>query len=59
MKQVKSVAINGEIVGVRNLKTTHNWRLEIDIYEMDTEKVKELIDILNKPLSIGIVEHEQ
>lgn len=55
----KSVALTAELVGVKNLKTTHNWRLEFDVYEIDSDKVKELIDMLNKPLSVGIVEYEQ
>jgi len=54
----KSVALTAELVGVKNLKTTHNWRLEFDVYEIDSDKVKELIDMLNKPLSVGIVEYE-
>ena len=57
-KNNKSVAITAELVGVKNLKTTHNWRLEFDVYEIDSGKVKELIDMLNKPLSLGIVEYE-
>ena len=57
-KNNKSVAITAELVGVKNLKTTHNWRLEFDVYEIDSGKVKELIDMLNKRLSLGIVEYE-
>ena len=57
-KNNKSVAITAELVGVKNLKTTHNWRLEFDVYEIDSGKGKELIDMLNKPLSLGIVEYE-
>ena len=57
-KNNKSVAITAELVCVKNLKTTHNWRLEFDVYEIDSGKVKELIDMLNKPLSLGIVEYE-
>lgn len=57
-KKEKSVAITAELVGVKNLKTTHNWRLEFDVYEIDSDKIKELIDMINKPLSIGIVEYE-
>ena len=55
----KSVSLTAELVGVKNLKTTHNWRLEFDVYEIDSDKVKELIDMLNKPLSVGIVSYEQ
>ncbi len=54
----KGVALNAELVGIKNLKTTHNWRLEFDVYEVDSDKVKELFDYIEMPVSIGIVKHE-
>lgn len=47
-----------ELVGIKNLKTTHNWRLEFDVFEIDSEKVKELMDKLNKALVMALVEDE-
>ena len=54
----KGVTLNVELVGIKNLKTTHNWRLEFDVYEIDTEKVKQLITKINKAFSMGLVEYD-
>ena len=51
----RGVALQCELVGLKNLKMTHNWRIELDTYEVGQEKVKELIDLIGKPVSIGIV----
>ena len=47
------------MVGLKNLKITHNWRIEIDTFEMDQDKVKDLIDLIQKPIAIGIVPLEE
>tara|TARA_R110002124_G_scaffold85500_2_gene221916 strand:- start:939 stop:1082 length:144 start_codon:yes stop_codon:yes gene_type:complete len=47
------------LVGLKNLKITHNWRIEIDTFEMDQDKVKDLIDLIQKPIAIGIVPLEE
>jgi len=47
------------LVGLKNLKISHNWRLEFDVYEVEQEKVKELIDLIQKPVAIGIVPLEE
>ncbi len=54
----KGVSLNVELVGIKNLKTTHNWRLEFDVYEVESDKVKSLMDMLNKALAMGLIEHE-
>ena len=54
-KKENKTALNVELVGIKNLKITHNWRLEFDVYEVEQEKVKELIDMIQKPVSMGIV----
>jgi len=43
------------LVGLKNLKITHNWRLEFDVFEVEQEKIKDLIDLIQKPVAIGIV----
>ena len=52
------IALTTELVGIKNLKTTGNYRLEFDVYEIDTNKVKELIDKLNKAFVMGLVEYD-
>ena len=52
------VVLTAELVGIKNLKTTGNYRLEFDVDEIDTRKVKELIDKLNKAYVMALVEHE-
>tara|TARA_R100001530_G_scaffold129553_1_gene99951 strand:- start:129 stop:308 length:180 start_codon:yes stop_codon:yes gene_type:complete len=56
-KERIQVALKCELVGVKNLKSTHNWRLEFDVYEIDSDKVKELIDLVGEPVSMGIVQY--
>ena len=55
----KVIALMAELVGLKNLKSTHVWRIELDVYEIDSPKVKQLFDLINKPLSIGMVEVDE
>jgi hypothetical protein len=57
-KENRGIALTTELVGIKNLKTTGNFRLEFDVYEIDTEKVKQLITKINKAFSMGLVEHD-
>ena len=52
----KGIALNVELVGIKNLKTTHNWRLEFNVYEIDTHKVKNLMDKINKALVMALID---
>ena len=54
----KGVTLSGELGGIKNLKTTHNWRLEFDVYEIDSDNVKNIMDKLNKSLVMALVEYE-
>ena len=58
-KENNGITITTELVGIKNLKTTGNYRLEFDVYEIDTNKVKELIDKLNKPFMMALVEYNE
>jgi len=58
LMKTEGSTLNVELVGIKNLKTTHNWRLEFDVYEIDSEKVKELLDKLNKALVMALVDYE-
>ena len=55
MDDREGVTLNVELVGIKNLKTTHTWRLEFDIYEIDSHKVKDLMDKIDKPLVMALV----
>jgi len=55
-KSENKTALNVELVGIKNLKLTHSWRIEFDVYEIDNDKVKDLMDMLNKPISMGLVQ---
>lgn len=57
MKDERGATLNVELVGIKNLKTTHNWRLEFDVYEIDSSKVKELMDKIQKPLIMALVDN--
>ena len=52
----RGIALNVELVGIKNLKTTHNWLLEFDVYEIDSHKVKNLMDKINKALVMALVD---
>ena len=54
-KRSEGVALSAELVGIKNLKTTHIWRLEFDVYEVDSDKVKELFDYIDSPVALGII----
>jgi len=58
MQKNEGTTLNVELVGIKNLKTTHNWRLEFDVYEIDSKKVKELIDKIEQPLMMALVDNE-
>tara|TARA_R100001594_G_scaffold72628_2_gene107210 strand:- start:3430 stop:3606 length:177 start_codon:yes stop_codon:yes gene_type:complete len=53
----EGVALNVELVGIKNLKTTHTWRLEFDVYEVDSHKVKDLMDKVDKPQVMALVDN--
>ena len=52
----EGTTVTTELVGIRNLKTTGVWRLEFDVFEVDSNKVKELMDKLNKALMMALIE---
>lgn len=56
MSKEEGNALTVELVGIKNLKTSGNYRLEFDVYEIDTDKVKDLITKLNKAFMMGLVE---
>ena len=55
----QGIALNCELVGIKNLKTTHNWRIEFDVYDFETPAVKDLMDMLNKPVAMGLVQLDE
>ena len=57
MAKDEGVALNVELVGIKNLKTTHTWRLEFDVYEIDSYKVKDLMDKIDLPLVMALVDN--
>ena len=58
MDQSEGVALNVELVGIKNLKMTHTWRLEFDVYEIDSHKVKDLMDKIDTPLVMALVDND-
>jgi len=54
----EGTVLNVELVGIKNLKTTHNWRLEFDVYEIDSKKVAELVGQIEKAFVMALVENE-
>ena len=58
MAKDEGVALNVELVGIKNLKITKTWRLEFDVFESDSPKIKELMDKLNKSLVMALVDND-
>ncbi|MAO22615.1 MAG: hypothetical protein CMJ25_17850 [Phycisphaerae bacterium] len=54
----KGVSVSCELVGMRYGKMSHAWRIEFDIFEIDSDKAKQLMDMIEKPVFLGIVEQE-
>ena len=57
-KEKEGVALDAQLVGIKNLKLTHNWRLEFDVFDTSSDKIKELFDLIEQPVSMGIIPHE-
>ena len=57
MDDREGVTLNVELVGIKNLKISKTWRLELDVYEIDSHKVKDLMDKVDKPLVIALVDN--
>lgn len=55
-RKKEGIAITTELVGIKNLKMTGNYRLEFDVFEIDSPKVAELIMKLNKAFMMALVE---
>ena len=58
MAKDEGVALNVELVGIKNLKISKTWRLEFDVFESDSPKIKELMDKLNKSLVMALVDND-
>ena len=54
----EGIVLTTELVGIKNLKTTGNYRLEFDVFEIATHNVKELIDKLNKAFVMALVDYD-
>ena len=50
-----AISLDAELVNIKLMKANHVWRIEFDVYETDSPKVKELFDLVEKPVSLGIV----
>ena len=57
MDQSEGIALNVELVGIKNLKITKTWRLEFDVFESERPKIKDLMDKLNKALVMALVDN--
>ena len=53
------VSLNAELVGIKNLKIAGAWRIEFDVYEFEPEAVKDLMDMLSKPVAMGLIQLDE
>ena len=54
----EGIALNVELVGIKNLKSSHCWRLEFDVPETDAAKVGDLVNKIERAFVMALVEHE-
>jgi hypothetical protein len=52
----EQVIIRTELVGIKNLKSTHNWRLEFDVSEIDSHKVADLVHKIDDAFNMILIE---
>ncbi len=52
---VQDSTVKVNIVGIKRMKSTHVWRLELDIYEEDSHKVKALVDQIDRDFHMLLV----
>ena len=52
------IALRVELVGIKNLKSSHCWRLEFDVPETDAAKVGDLVNKIERAFVMALVEHE-
>ena len=49
------IEVQGQVVGLKNLKVTGGWRLEIDLYETQREQIKALVDLVASQADVRLV----
>lgn len=54
MDEVKD-SIQVSLVGLKNMASTHNWRLTFDVFEVDSYKVKNLVDQIDRDFHMFLV----
>lgn len=59
LEKASKTSLKAELVGIKNLKIAGAWRIEFDVYEFETEAVKDLMDMLNKPVAMGLVQLDE
>jgi hypothetical protein len=52
---VQENTIKVNLMGIKHMKTSHVWRLEFDVYEVDSQKIKALIDQIEKDFYLLLV----
>ena len=48
-------SIQVSLVGLKNMASTHQWRLTFDVFEIDSYKVKNLVDQIDKDFHMFLV----
>ena len=59
MEKASKTSLKAELVGIKNIKIAGAWWIEFDVYEFETEAVKDLMDMLNKPVAMGLVQLDE
>lgn len=59
MVKENKASLKAELVGIKNLKIAGAWRIEFDVYDFETPAVKDLMDMLNKPVAMGLVQLDE
>jgi hypothetical protein len=59
MEEITDKTILVTLVGIKNIKSTHNFRIEFDVFETDSPKIKNLIDQMDKNFYLLLVPYDE
>jgi len=54
-QNLENNSIQVTLVGLKNMASTHQWRISMDVFEIDSQKVKGLVDMIDKSFHLFLV----
>jgi hypothetical protein len=54
MAKIDKLTINAQLTGMKNMKTTGGWRLELDLFEQDEVGIMSMTSLVNRQAVVKI-----